>query len=120
MNASATKSAGSVEVARVLEASEEEKAEWARRYIESGLSLRQFSARHGMGRMALWRWVNKASDKTVMAVDSPGPAFTEIKLAPMAEPVPWVAELSMADGRVLRLGKEVPAAMLEQLLGVIC
>ena len=82
--------------------------------------MREFSARHGLGRMSLWRWVNKASDKTVMAVDSPGPAFTEIKLAPMAEREQWVAELSMADGRVLRVGKEVPAAMLEQLLGVIC
>lgn len=115
-----SEAASSVEVAKVMAASEEEKGQWVRRYIESGLSLREFSARHGMGRMALWRWVNRANPKTGMAEGCPGPAFTEIKLAPVAEQEPWVAELSLGDGRVLRLGKEVPAAMLEQLLGVIC
>jgi len=112
--------ASSVEVSKFWVASEEEKAEWARRYIDSGLSLRQFSARHGMGRQSLWRWVNKSRNKALMATPCAGPSFTEIKLAPMAEQERWVAELSMANGGVLRLGKDVPPEVLQQLLGAIC
>jgi hypothetical protein len=44
------------------------------------------------------------------------PAFTEIKLLPPVERSAWVAELSLPNGKVLRLSKDVPAAMLEQLL----
>jgi len=98
--------------------SEEEKAQWARRFVESGLSLREFSAQNGLGYMSLWRWVNKARAQGVGRTDSPAPAFTEIKLLPATEPAHWVAEWSLANGAVLRVSKEVPAAVLEQLLRV--
>jgi hypothetical protein len=44
------------------------------------------------------------------------PAFAEIKLAPSVERAEWVAELSLPNGKVLRLAKDVPACLLEQLL----
>jgi len=103
-------------VAKSLPVSAEEKAQWARRFVESGLSLREFSAQNGLGYMTLWRWVNKAREQEVGATDSPPPAFTEIKLLPAVEPARWVAEWSLPNGAVLRVSKEVPPAVLEQFL----
>jgi transposase-like protein len=105
-------------VAKCFQATAEAKAEWVRRFIESGLSIRKFSAQHALPRMSLWRWVNKARDETVPVRSSAGPAFTEIKLLPSVERSDWVAELSLPSGMVLRLSKEVPPAMLQQLLGL--
>jgi transposase-like protein len=105
-------------VAKNNPVSEEEKAQWARRFVESGLSLREFSAQNGLGYVSLWRWVNKARGQGVGAADSPAAAFTEIKLLPATEPAHWVAEWSWPNGAVLRISKEVPAAVLEQLLRV--
>ena len=105
-------------VAKSNPVSAEEKAQWVRRFVESGLSLREFSAQNGLGYMSLWRWVNKAREPGVGATGSPPPAFTEIKLLPALEPTPWVAEWSLPNGAVLRVSKEVPAAVLEQLLRV--
>ena len=101
-----------------FQATEEEKVQWARRFVESGLSLREFSAQNGLGYMSLWRWVNKAGRQEGGGTGSPAPAFTEIKLLPATESAHWVAEWSLANGAVLRVSKEVPAAVLEQLLRV--
>jgi hypothetical protein len=68
--------------------------------------------------MSLWRWVNKARAEAVRASESAAPAFTEIALLPSGERSDWAAELSFPDGKVLRLSKAAPAAMLEQLLRV--
>jgi hypothetical protein len=68
--------------------------------------------------MSLWRWVNQGRPETVPVRDSAAPAFTEIKLSPCLERSDWVAELSLPGGKVLRLSKDVPVAMLEQLLRV--
>jgi hypothetical protein len=95
-----------------------EKAEWARRFLESGQSIRKFSAQHALPRMSLWRWVNKVRGETVPVTSSAVAAFTEIKLVPAVERSDWVAELSLPNGKVLRLSKEVPACLLEQLLGL--
>jgi transposase-like protein len=105
-------------VSKRLPATAEEKAEWVRRFIESGLSIRKFSTQHALPRMSLWRWVNKARAETVPVRSCAVPAFTEIKLLPSVERSDWVAELSLPNGKVLRLSKEVPASMLEQLLGL--
>jgi transposase-like protein len=105
-----------VPAAKCSRATAPEKAEWVRRFLESGLSLRKFSAQNGLGYMSMWRWVNQAREETVAVRSSAAPVFTEIKLLPSEERSDWAAALSFADGRVLRLSKEVPAAMLEQLL----
>src|SRR5512135_1152725 len=94
----------------------EQRAQWVERFCESGLSLREFSAQHGLGYMSLWRWVRAQRDETSDQAGPAVPAFAEIKLAPSVERAEWVAELSLPSGKVLRLAKEVPACMLEQLL----
>jgi transposase-like protein len=97
--------------------SAEERAEWVRRFKQSGLSLRKFSAEHGLRCMTLCRWVNRQS--TVVLGSGAAPAFIELKLpAPVPEGSVWSAELSFADGRILRLQAEVIPAVLEQLLRV--
>lgn len=114
--------APTVVVRKVLMATPEQKAQWVKRFLESGLSIRKFSAQNGLPLMSLCRWVNKArsnqSTDRAVEVHPVAPAFTEIKLVPSVERSDWVAELSLANGKVLRLSKEVPAAMLEQLLRV--
>jgi hypothetical protein len=103
-------------VFKYFQATAEEKGEWVRRFMQSGLSIRKFSAQHALPRMSLWRWVNKGRDKTVPVTPSAVSAFTEIKLLPSVERSDWVAELSLPNGKVLRFAKEVPSAMVEQLL----
>jgi transposase-like protein len=101
-----------------LAVTEAERAEWARRFRESGLSIRQFSAQHDLPRMSLWRWVNQAKDVNGAVAGSAVPDFVELKLPPSIERANWAAELSLPNGTVLRLSREVPPAMLEQLLGL--
>ena len=103
---------------KYLRVSEAERAEWVRRFQESNLSIRKFSAQNGLCHISVWRWVNRARGEAKPAESSAVPAFTEIKLAPPLERSDWVAELSLPGGKVLRFSKDVPAAMLEQLLRV--
>jgi len=96
-------------------ATAEEKAEWVKRFHESGLSFRKFSAQHSVSLMSICRWVNQAKDSQVA---SPTPQFEELTLPPLAAGSEWAVELTLPNGTVLRLSKEVPAAMLDQLLRV--
>jgi hypothetical protein len=103
-------------VVKPIPTTKQQRAEWAKRYVESGLSLREFSAQNGLGYMSLWRWVNQARGKAAAVMDCSAPGFTEIKVLPSIEGSNWVAELSLPTGKVLRFSKEVPASMLEELL----
>jgi transposase-like protein len=96
-------------------ASAEEKAQWVKRFHESGLSLRKFSAQHSVSLMSICRWVNQAKDPQAACGT---PQFEELPLPPLAADSDWAAELTLPNGTVLRLSKEVPAAMLDQLLRV--
>jgi hypothetical protein len=102
--------------AKRLVASKTEQAEWVRRFVESGLSLRKFSAQHALPRMSLWRWVSRARPEGAAVAPAALAGFTEIKFPPALEGSAWVAELKLPNGTVLRLAQEVPAALLEQLL----
>jgi hypothetical protein len=68
--------------------------------------------------MSLCRWVNQAKDPESIVVSSARPEFEEIKLASSMVRCDWAAELSLPNGTVLRLSKEVPAEMIDQLLRV--
>lgn len=109
-------------VGKLFQTSAEQRAQWVKRFCESGLSLREFSAQNGIGYMSLWRWVRRAKAKQTtdgaVEADPVGPAFREIKLLPSVERSNWVAELSRPNGVVLRVARELPAELLEQLLRV--
>jgi hypothetical protein len=101
--------------------SEAEKAQWVRRFQESNLSLREFIVQNDVGysHVSMWRWVNRERVKQVTIAPPSTPAeigFAEVKLEPPVEQSQWVAELSLPGGKVLRLSRDVPASMLEQLL----
>jgi transposase-like protein len=95
--------------------SAEAKAQWVKRFHESGLSLRKFSSQHPVSLMSLCRWVKEAQDGMA---PSPTPQFEELTLPPLAGGSDWAAELTLPNGTVLRLSKEVPATMIDQLLRV--
>ena len=99
----------------------EQREEWARRFTESGLSLRRFSAQHVLHWYSLWRGVDRCrqvpKQGSVSDLKPDTFEFTEIKL-PTCDELRWVAELGLPNGRVLRLSKDVPASLLEQLLRV--
>ncbi|SRR6266403_1521319 len=96
----------------------EQKAQWAQKFLESGLSIRKFSQQHNVPRMSLWRWVAGARGvHGAVEEDSGSVGFEEIKLAaPPAGNSGWAAELTLPNGTVLRMSKEVPPGMVDQLL----
>lgn len=97
----------------------EQKAELVRKFLQSGLGLRQFSRQEGIGRMSLHRWLRK--EHGLLASRATGPSvvdFAELKLAPTAEPWPWAVELALPNGTVLRLTKDTPPALVEEVLRV--
>jgi len=109
-------------VSKCFEVTAEEKAQWAKRFIESGLSFRKFSAQYGLPRMSLWRWVSQSKESSGHEPGSRGgfarAAFTEIKLPAPVACSNWAAELSLPNGIILRVAPDAPAALLEQLLRV--
>lgn len=98
----------------------ERKAALAESFLKSGLALRPFSRQHGICHMSLYRWVRKA--RAVEVANPPGQPgaidFCEVKLPRVEQPSNWVAELALPNGSVLRISKEAPPSMIEQLLRV--
>src|SRR5436305_2897141 len=99
-----------------------ERAEWIQRYRESGWSVLQFCDEHKFAPKTFYRWLAKdrlaQSQAQAPAVSESLPAFTEIKLEASSAPSHWAAELQRPSGVVLRVGPNLPAALLEQLLRV--
>ena len=96
--------------------SAEEKAQWAKRFLESGLSIRAFCAQHNLGRMALWRWVHGRQGSPGAQTKARPVAFAELKLPASLGRADWVIELALPNGTIVRMSKEVPEALLSQLL----
>ena len=93
----------------------EQKSELAKKFLQSGLALREFSRQHGVGYMSLYRWVRK--ERGVIAPVQKPPQlvdFAEVKLP--VERSEWAVELMLPNGTVLRMSKDTPLRMLEQLL----
>src|SRR5215470_180036 len=99
-----------------LPVSPEERTQWVKRFLESGLSIRKFSATHDIPRMTLWKWVNNARPVQIDLGNLSNPQFSEVKLPTGLSRSDWAAELALPNGTVLRLSREVPTAILEQLL----
>ena len=115
----AAKETGGTGSGERLPVSAEEKAQWVKRFVESGLSIRKFSATHEIPRMSLWAWIDEDRRRRA-SVSAPANAaqFTEINLPPSLGRWEWAAELTLPNGTVLRLSKDVPTTMLDQLLRV--
>ena len=100
-----------------MEVTPSEKAEWVRRFNESGLSLRKFSEQYGLRWTSLWQWTSRYPLAHAKSANSPG--FVEVQLRPVLSPEPaWSVELTFANGNILRMCGEVPAEILQQVLSV--
>jgi transposase-like protein len=100
-----------------MEVTPVEKAEWVRRFKESGLSLRKFSEQYGLRQASLWQWTSKYSSAGVERANTPG--FVEVPLpSALASEPAWSVELTFANGNILRMCGEVPAGILQQVLSV--
>jgi len=84
-----------------------ERARWAQRFFQSGLSPREFATRHRLRLSTLQRWVRQHPAATAP------PAFAEVRLPAFAPR--WAAEVVRADGTVGRLAHDAPAAWLQHL-----
>jgi transposase-like protein len=101
---------------RTLSASQ--KAEWVEKYLKSGLGLREFSNQSGLGYMSLYRWVRKQSVEPRQKHAQEAIDFAELKLPVRTPCSDWAVELTLPNGTVLRLSKDTPPALVEQLLRV--
>jgi len=97
-----------------------QKVEWVRKYRESGLSQREFSKQAGIEYMSLYRWARKQRES-----GQPGQkesksclAFAELKSPASAARSDWAVELALANGTVLRLTKDTPPTLVDQLLRI--
>jgi transposase-like protein len=95
-----------------------QKTEWVEKYLESGLGLREFSSQHGLGYRSLYRWLRKQrggskpqSKQAPEAID-----FAEVKLPGSAPRSAWAVELTLPNGTVLRMSKDTPPTLVDQLL----
>jgi transposase-like protein len=97
-----------------------QKAEWVQKYLESGLSLREFSSQHGLGYMSLYRWVRKQRGVGKPQGKHPPEAidFTELKWPVSTPGSDWAVELTLPNGTVLRMSKDTPPTLVDQLLRV--
>ena len=97
-----------------------QKAEWVEKYLKSGLSLRQFSKQCGVGHRSLHRWVKKQREILEPQRKHSGEAmdFAELKLPIATQCSDWAVELSLPNGTILRLSKDTPPALVDQLLRV--
>jgi hypothetical protein len=96
-------------------ATPEEKADWAKRFTDSGLKQREFCRQHGLVLTTLQRWLAQVQGHPWGGTESKA-GFVEVKLGPAAAPGRWAAELCASNGRILRLAHDVPAELLQQLL----
>jgi transposase-like protein len=97
----------------------DQKAELVQKFLQSGLGLREFSRQHGIGFTSLHRWVRKEQGGITSRPTRPGVVdFTELKLPARAEASEWAVELTLPNGTVLRMTKDTPPAIVEQLLRV--
>jgi transposase-like protein len=92
--------------ARRPRSSAAERAQWARRYYQSGLGQREFAARHRLRLSTLQRWVRQHPRIAG--------AFTELKLPALSQR--WAVEWVRGDGSILRLAHDAPGAWLQHLV----
>ena len=96
--------------------SKEQKAQWVAKYRASGLTLPKFSEQNDIGYMSLWRWVRRSEKPDAEAL---APAtFRELKLPSTNTSCDWAVELTLPNGTVLRMTKDTPLAIVEQLLRI--
>ena len=104
------------------------KSEWSaliEQWRQSGLTAGAFSAERGVSRTLLYLWRKRLERaavgggvRAVAAVDRPVSAFSEIRLAPVAQPSGRI-EVVARNGRVVRVKGEVSVDALRSVLAAV-
>ena len=111
-------SAAEAALQKLQTSSASQKAEWVEKYLKSGLSLRQFSKQCGFGYMSLYRWVKRYGGTSESGQKHEPMDFAELKLPVNTPRCDWAVELTLPNGTVLRMSKDTPPALVDQLLRV--
>jgi transposase-like protein len=98
--------------------------EFVRRYLESGLTQKEFVARHGFSLAALSKWLRQSRLGGGKALKprprrrgrKPATALQEVPLSSVLSPVSWAAELRGPSGAVLSIRADVSPQLLRLLL----
>ena len=119
-----------------LPVSAEEETQWVKRFLESGLSIRKFAKQNDIPRMSLWRWVRRGSERsgasavalkgsgaageqnTLGKVEPSAAPFAEVKFPAGFGQPNWAVEVTLPNGTVLRLSKDTPPTLVDQLLRI--
>ena len=90
----------------------QERVNWLTRYRSSGLSQREFAAKHRLKLGTVVRWLARERRPKI-----PEPAsFVEVPLGRVGQPESWVAELTWPSGLRVRLGTTAPKSWLGAVL----
>jgi hypothetical protein len=88
---------------------------WINDWRASGLSVRDFCARHGLATASFYNW-RRALERRV----AEEPAFVPVQVVADAVPAQASAlEVALVDGRAVRVAPGFDAATLRQLLTVL-
>jgi hypothetical protein len=85
------------------------------RYERSGLTQREFAARHQLGLSTLQKWVAQCR-AAATASSQALPIWQELKLPTATNPGRWAVELVRPDGLTLRIAHDAPAELIAGLL----
>jgi transposase len=89
-----------------------ERTTWVRRFERSGLSQREFAARHHLGLSTLQKWIAQCSR---LATASAAPRmWQELKLPATPTSARWAVERVRPDGTILRVAHDAPVALVAE------
>ncbi len=93
-----------------------ERAEWITQYRSSGLRPAQFAEQHGL-KLGTLRRIQKEGPGSSPGSETSG--FQELLLPSVAAAGPWVAEVQLPDGVVVRLGVAATPSWIASLLKTV-
>jgi transposase-like protein len=92
-----------------------ERRELLAEYHRGGLTQREFVEPHHLSLATLAKWL-RWERAGALAPRRKNPPFAELPLAQVLGGSPWGAEIVRPDGWTVRLMRDTPAALVEQLL----
>jgi hypothetical protein len=91
-----------------------ERAQWLERYRRSGLTQRAFAEAQGLNlsRLRYWLYSPRPSSEAVV----PAPRLQEIRVDGWPAANSWGAEVSLPDGRIIRLDAPLARELIAPLM----
>jgi hypothetical protein len=92
-------------------------ATWVERYRSSGLTQRDFAQTHRLKLSRLRYWLYHRPGSGSPRVGEGGPRWQEVRLEGWPSSPGWGAEVSLPDGRTVRLHPQLARELIAPLLG---